>query len=88
MEDNLLNISPIDGRYYNSTEVVRKYFSEYSLIKNRVIAEIEWLKKLFSIEKLELEIKKEELKILNKIKNEFDINRSKKGKRNRTSYKT
>lgn len=88
MEECMLNVSPIDGRYYQSTEEVRNYFSEYHLIKNRVIAEIEWLKKLFSIEELELEIKKEELEILNKIKNEFDLNRSKKCKRNRTSYKT
>ncbi len=88
MEEYMLNISPIDGRYYQETEEVRKYFSEYHLIENRIIVEIEWLKKLFRIVELKLEIKKEELEILNKIKNEFDINRSKKGKRNRKSYKT
>ena len=44
MEKELLNISPIDGRYKETTKEVRKYFSEYHLIKNRVIVEIEWLK--------------------------------------------
>ena len=82
MDEYILNISPIDGRYYQTTEEVRKYFSEYHLIKNRVIVEIEWLKKLFTIEELELEVKKEEVEILDKIKNEFDLSRSKKSKRN------
>ncbi len=59
MEDYILNISPIDGRYFQTTQEVRNYFSEYHLIKNRIIAEIEWLKKLCSIEELNLEIKNE-----------------------------
>ena len=73
MEKELLNISPIDGRYKETTKEVRKYFSEYHLIKNRVIVEIEWLKKLFNIK----EIKKEELTILDKISKEFDIDDAK-----------
>lgn len=77
MEKELLNISPIDGRYKETTKEVRKYFSEYYLIKNRVIVEIEWLKKLFNIKELGLEIKKEELTILDKISKEFDINDAK-----------
>ena len=80
MEEELLSISPIDGRYKNETDKVRNYFSEYSLIKNRVIVEIEWLKKLFSIEELELKITEEELKILDKIAKEFDINAAKRVK--------
>ena len=39
--DYIYNISPVDGRYKDLTEEVRKYFSEYHLIKNRVIVEIE-----------------------------------------------
>lgn len=80
MEEELLSISPIDGRYKNATEEVRKYFSEYNLIKNRIIVEIEWLKKLFEIKELGLEIKEEELQILDKIKKEFDINGAKRVK--------
>lgn len=83
MEEYILNISPIDGRYKKTTEEVRNYFSEYHLIKNRIIVEIEWLKKLFSIKELGLEISKEELEVLNKIANNFDAARSKKSKRDR-----
>lgn len=80
MEEELLNISPIDGRYKKSTEEVRKFFSEYNLIRNRVTVEIEWLKKLFNIEALELKINKEELKIIDKIAKDFDINGAKRVK--------
>ena len=37
MEEELLSISPIDGRYKKDTDEVRNYFSEYNLIKNRII---------------------------------------------------
>lgn len=80
MEDTMLNISPIDGRYASLTEEVRNYFSEYHLIKNRVMVEIEWLKKLFTIEELGLKITKEELESLDKIKREFDISQAKRVK--------
>lgn len=80
MEEELLNISPIDGRYKETAEEVKKYFSEYHLIKNRIIVEIEWLKKLFNIREVELKIKEEELKILDKIAKEFNINEAKRVK--------
>ena len=41
--DTLLNISPIDGRYYDKTKELTDSFSEYALIKNRIIVEIKWL---------------------------------------------
>ena len=41
--DNLLSISPIDGRYESQTKSLAKYFSEFALIKTRVEVEIEWL---------------------------------------------
>lgn len=77
MEDYILNISPIDGRYREMTDDVRKYFSEYHLIKNRVIVEIEWLKKLFNLKEFKVEINKEEIQILDKIINEFDLTEAK-----------
>ena len=80
MEEELLNISPIDGRYKSATDEVRNYFSEYNLIKNRVIVEIEWLKKLFSIEELGFKIDEEELNRLDKIAKKFDINGAKRVK--------
>lgn len=38
----LLNISPIDGRYASKTAQLRDYFSEFGLIKYRVKVEIEY----------------------------------------------
>ena len=35
-------ISPIDGRYHNTTSALANYFSEYALIKYRVFVEIEY----------------------------------------------
>ena len=40
---SLKSITVIDGRYYNSTKDLTNFFSEYTLIKNRVIVEIEYL---------------------------------------------
>ena len=41
-EFNLNSISPIDGRYYNKTEVLSDYFSEKALIFYRLKVEIEY----------------------------------------------
>ena len=47
MELNALTaLSPLDGRYGSKTAALRDFFSEYALIKYRVIVEIEWLKAL------------------------------------------
>ena len=43
MELNALTaISPLDGRYRNQLQQLDEYFSEYALIKSRVIVEIEY----------------------------------------------
>ena len=39
----LTAISPVDGRYARQTEPLRAIFSEYGLIRRRVVVEIEWL---------------------------------------------
>ena len=39
----LTAISPIDGRYGSKTESLRGVFSEFGLIKNRVVVEVRWL---------------------------------------------
>jgi adenylosuccinate lyase len=39
-------LSPLDGRYYGKVDALRKYFSEFGLIRFRVLIEIEWLKAL------------------------------------------
>jgi adenylosuccinate lyase len=42
----LTAISPIDGRYGSKTEALRPIFSEYGLIRHRVLVEVRWLQKL------------------------------------------
>ncbi len=39
---NLTAISPIDGRYYSKTKSLSPYFSEFGLIKYRVLVEVEY----------------------------------------------
>lgn len=39
----LTAISPIDGRYRNKVDILGNFFSEYALIRYRVIVEIRWL---------------------------------------------
>lgn len=43
---SLTVISPIDGRYYKQTDLIRNIFSEYGLLKFRVQIEIRWFQKL------------------------------------------
>ena len=42
----LTAISPIDGRYANKVEDLRPVFSEYGLIRFRVLVEVRWLQAL------------------------------------------
>lgn len=79
MED-LLSISPIDGRYKETTKDIRNYFNEYHLIKNRIVVEIEWIKKLFSIKEIGIGVDKKDLKILDKLIMEFNEDEAKRVK--------
>lgn len=44
----LTAVSPIDGRYASKTQALRKYFSEFGLIRYRVLVEVRWLQRLAS----------------------------------------
>ncbi len=63
-KDNLLSISPLDGRYSDICKDIGNVFSEYSLIKYRVHIEIKWfiylskLNKISSLPKLKLKDEK------------------------------
>ncbi len=46
MSSSLTNVSPIDGRYTAKTNALSHFFSEYALIKYRLLAEIEYFKAL------------------------------------------
>ncbi len=43
---NLTALSPIDGRYADKVELLQPIFSEYGLIRYRVLVEVRWLKAL------------------------------------------
>jgi adenylosuccinate lyase len=43
---NLTAVSPVDGRYGSRTTALRPIFSEYGLIRNRVLVEVRWLQRL------------------------------------------
>lgn len=38
----LTAVTPVDGRYYNATQQLSAYFSEFALIKYRVLVEVEY----------------------------------------------
>jgi adenylosuccinate lyase len=44
--NTLTALSPLDGRYAGKVDTLRGYFSEFGLIRFRVLVEIEWLKAL------------------------------------------
>lgn len=76
--EELLCISPIDGRYHKTTEKLNEYFSEYALIKYRVIVEIKWLLKLNEI--ININFSKEQIGSLNSIIDNFNIEDARKVK--------
>ena len=39
---SLTAVTPVDGRYYNITKELADYFSEFALIKHRVLVEVEY----------------------------------------------
>ncbi|MEM2803739.1 MAG: lyase family protein [Nitrososphaerota archaeon] len=49
MTDELLAISPIDGRYSDVVDELRRYFSEYALMMYRLRIELEYLKLLTNV---------------------------------------
>jgi len=42
LQSSLFSVSPIDGRYAQATESLRPYFSEFGLIRYRVLVEVEY----------------------------------------------
>ena len=43
---SLTAVSPVDGRYAGKTSTLRPIFSEYGLIRYRVLVEVRWLQRL------------------------------------------
>ena len=74
----LTAISPIDGRYHSKTKALQAYFSEFGLIKYRVLVEVEYFIALCEIPLPSLDglsdQKKEELRNIYKAFSEEDAN--------------
>lgn len=49
---SLTAVSPVDGRYGSRTSALRPIFSEYGLIRNRVLVEVRWLQRLAAHENI------------------------------------
>ena len=88
--ENLLSISPLDGRYNKSASDLRAITSEFGLIKYRVIIEIKWFLHLSSNSKIKelpkLNIK--DIRYLNDLISNFDITDAKRVKsiENKTNH--
>src|SRR5688572_297027 len=66
---NLSAISPIDGRYRKQVQHLDEYFSEYALIRYRVLVEVEYL--LFLEHKKFLKLPGKTVKHLQKLTEDF-----------------
>lgn len=66
-------INPLDGRYFKKTRELAPYFSEFALMKYRVMMECEYLIALSALNKLALrKFKPEEIKIIRNLYEKFD----------------
>lgn len=74
----LTAISPVDGRYHSKTKALQAYFSEFGLIKYRVLVEVEYFIALCEIPLPSLDglsdLKKEELRNIYNSFSEEDAN--------------
>ncbi|MEL6669261.1 MAG: adenylosuccinate lyase [Bacteroidota bacterium] len=69
---SLLAIGPVDGRYQTKTEALQAYYSEYGLIKYRVLVEIRYLQALHSLGLPQLQqVSKSQIQQLDEILSSF-----------------
>ncbi|CAL9112000.1 uncharacterized protein LOC135680651 [Musa acuminata AAA Group] len=71
-----MSLSPLDGRYMQKVKDLRPFFSEYGLIRHRVLVEVKWLLKLSEVPEI-TEVPQFSLdaqSFLEKIIHDFDIN--------------
>ena len=75
----LTAITPIDGRYSDKVKELAPYFSEFALIKNRVLVEIEYFKFLCNVPLPQLKnIDAKILAQLDEVVASFDVNEAQK----------
>lgn len=75
---SLTAVAPIDGRYAAKTDTLRNVFSEFGLIKYRVLVEVRWLQKLASCSEIKEvpSLSNEANELLNNLVNEFSIDQA------------
>jgi len=72
--DSLTAVSPIDGRYANKCGELQEIFSEYGLIKRRVLVECTWLKALAAEPKIrECKLTAAQVKLVDKVAAGFSV---------------
>ncbi|MBA4140895.1 MAG: adenylosuccinate lyase [Segetibacter sp.] len=69
--DNLTAISPIDGRYRKQVEFLDEYFSEYALIKYRILVETEYF--FFLADQKFFDVSEKSRQQLKKVSEEFSL---------------
>ena len=74
--NELLNISPIDGRYKNKTKEYEDYFSEYALIKYRLFVEISWLKFIIKEKIIDEKLSSNEIEKIDSVFDNFSVEES------------
>lgn len=70
----LTAISPVDGRYRNQVHHLDQYFSEYALIRYRVLIEIEYF--IFLSEKKFFSLKPAQIKLLREVYQHFTTDKA------------
>ena len=73
--NSLTAISPIDGRYGNKTEKLRDTFSEFGLIRFRLLVEVRWLQTISANEDIAEvpEFSNQATSLLNKLIDDFSV---------------
>lgn len=78
--NELLNISPVDGRYKNKVSELESYFSEYALIKYRLLVELAWLKFILKEKIIDEKVTANEIRKIDKLYDIFDVEEARKVK--------
>lgn len=73
MSEELLALSPLDGRYANNTEVLREFFSEFATIRGRVKVEVAYLQALSKDAGLIRPLTSDETELLQSLAEQFSV---------------
>lgn len=75
LDSEAIALCPLDGRYSDIRDLLAPYFSEYALVKNRVLVEVDWLTFLLeNVDNNEIlsQFPKDKIPEIMKIYDEFD----------------